>query len=139
MNNIEILLSIYPYYNDLIKIKKKNFEFRSWDIKFDSEYLVMWVYETRPTMAIKYKMTVKHPISELCTDQEYGLGNYKFIENIKRGMRAYEIVSFEELIKPIFLSDMRELGVNAPQGFAYIAKYPKLKHLLEKSVKFSYY
>lgn len=55
------------------------------------------------------------------------------------GMRAYEIVSFEELIKPIFLSDMRELGVNAPQGFAYIAKYPKLKHLLEKSVKFSYY
>ena len=133
--NKEILISIYPKYNELIKSRIKNFEFRPFKILDSTGQIVMWIYETRPTKAIKYKMIVKEPIQKLKPKQSYGLGNDKFQEIINNGKFAYEIISFEELVTPISLDYMRKLNIAAPQGYAYINRYPQLKQVLDTSDK----
>lgn len=129
----EILLSIYPKYNDSIRLGIKNYEFRSFNMKDDSGVITMWVYETFPTKSIKYKMLVKNPITKLLFNQNYGLGNDRFSELISQGKFAYEIVGFEELLFPITLEVMKKMNIPAPQGYLYIKNYPKLESILIKS------
>lgn len=130
MTNKEILLSIYPKYNNLIKNGIKNFEFRSFKLHSESGFIIMWVYETLPTKSIKYKMTVKNPISKLSENQIYGLGNDRFEKLINEGKVAYEIISFEEILTPITLEDLKKLQVSAPQNYLYTKNYTQLETLL---------
>ncbi|MEH7459332.1 hypothetical protein V7183_19580 [Bacillus sp. JJ1127] len=131
---MEILTSIYEKYCKRIKTTSKNFEFRNFEITSNSGYLIMWVYVPKPIKEIRYKMTVKNPIRELNDEVQYNEGNEKFIAIMENGRKfAYEIVGLEEIEKPIPLTFMKELGVNAPQNFAYINNFLTLKEELQKA------
>lgn len=126
-----ILISIYPRYMEKIINKQKNFEFRNFYLTSDP-YNIFWIYETIPTKALKYKLIVKNPITKLKKNQHYFLGDDKFEQLVQKGKYAYEIIHLEEILLPISLSNLKNLGVTAPQGYAYIKKYPSLVDILEK-------
>lgn len=132
---MDILISIYPKYCQLIERMEKNYEFRPFH--FASDKIVFWVYETKPTKQIKYKMTVDRPIIEPSESYPYLLGNTKFEDLISNGRSAYRILKLDKFREPISLEEMkREYGVNAPQNFIYLKKYPDLLlKLNEKSTK----
>lgn len=130
---MDIILSVYPKYNELIKQGVKNFEFRPFELESDTGVINMWVYETKPTMALKYLMVVKNPVSKLRTGSNYGLGNERFYDVISSGRVGYEIVKFYKLKDKLELQKMKKLGLNDPQNFAYLDKYPKVKEELKKN------
>lgn len=130
--NKNILISIYPKYIEKILTGEKNFEFRPFVLKTD--YCnIFWVYETSPVKSLKYKMTVKNPITKLKNNQSYFLGNQEFERLISDGKYAYEIIHIDELVLPINLNDLNEMGVTAPQGYAYLTKYPHLFNTLKNA------
>lgn len=92
----------------------------------------MWVYETSPVKALKYKMTVKNFITELNPPLKYNLGNNNFKDYISKGKFAYEILSLEELKFPISILEMKKMGITAPQNFSYINKYPEFQKILKR-------
>lgn len=128
----EILISIHSKYINLILEGKKNFEFRPFKLGDSSGKIIMWVYETSPVKALKYKMTVKNFITELNSPLKYNLGNNNFKDYISKGKFAYEILSLEELKFPISILEMKKMGVTAPQNFSYINKYPEFQKILKR-------
>lgn len=133
---MQILISIYPKYCELIKKKKKNYEFRSFSLNSEKE-MVFWIYETKPIKQIKYKMLVANPIKKASKNYPYFLGEEQFLEAIKKRKNAYQILGFEELEVPITLDEMiSEYSIKAPQNFIYLdGKLDLLKRLNEKSTK----
>lgn len=115
----------------MIKTQKKNFEFRSFNISSETGYLTFWIYETAPVKSLKYKMIVKNPTDKLEEGSEYFIGNERFYQLINGGKLGYEIIHFEELLKPIPLEQMRYFGVSAPQGFTYLKNHSALKKILD--------
>lgn len=136
MENKEILLSIYPNYIELIKTQKKNFEFRSFNIHSETNYLTFWIYVTAPIKSLKYKMIVKNPVNSLKSGMNYFMGNEHFYQLISDGKLGYEIIHFEELLSPISLEKMKYLGVSAPQGFTYIKNHSKLREILNSANRY---
>lgn len=130
---MDIVLSIYPTYNKLIKEGIKNFEFRPFELTSETGEINMWVYETKPTMAIKYLMVVRNPVSVLNESSVYGLGNDKFNEIISTGRVGYEIIKLYELVNKVPLSKMKLLGLCAPQNFLYLKNKPSLLKELKQS------
>lgn len=72
----------------------KNFEFRPFTIN-DNE-IVMWLYETKPTMLLNARMTVKNPVTQLPNGTHYGLGDDEFFKIINTDRVAYEVVDFKK-------------------------------------------
>lgn len=104
----------------------KNFEFRPFTIN-DNE-IVMWLYETKPTMLLNARMTVKNPVTQLPNGTHYGLGDDEFFKIINTDRVAYEVVDFKKIDDPISIKDLKtvyKLG-NAPQNFVYLSNYPTL-------------
>ncbi|HEP1803945.1 TPA: hypothetical protein VB840_001398 [Streptococcus suis] len=130
----ELVISIYPKYNNLIKKQIKNFEFRPFEIYSpDDNQIIFWVYETTPTKSIKYKMLVNNPITALSPSQQYGLGEEQFYSNITNGRFAYEIISFQELESPIDFLSLKSINFFPPQNFTYLENNLKLKKILSKT------
>lgn len=128
---MDLLISIYPKYCQLIKKMEKNYEFRPFHI--ESNELIFWVYETKPTKQLKYKMVVDSPIVEFNESFPYLLGKDRFEKLVASGRRAYRIIQLYELEEPISLVQMKkQYGVNAPQNFIYLENYRTLLNNLNK-------
>lgn len=138
--NKEILISIYPSYLRQIREGIKNFEFRPFKLDSGSEeFIYMWVYETRPIMAINTLLLVKNPIVDLekSITGNYGLGEQEFVKNVNNNRYAYEIIKVYNLKYPILLSDMKKLGIyNAPQNYLILNKYKQLFNRLSVEKEF---
>lgn len=130
-----ILISVYPKIMRLLESGIKNFEFRPFVINDDE--IVMWLYETKPTMMLIAKMTVKNPVSNLPLGSHYGLGDHEFFKIINTGRFAYEVIELKKIDDPISIKELKtiyNLG-NAPQNFVYLSNYPKLlKDLLNRNL-----
>ncbi|SPP27242.1 hypothetical protein [Brochothrix thermosphacta] len=129
---ISLLISIYPRHWAVIKNRKKNFEFRPWNISSEKT-IDLWVYETSPTKALKYKLIVAPAIIELSKTQHYFMSDELFYQYIDEGKYAYEIIGLEYLETPIELKELKKMGVTAPQNFAYLNKYNELQEKLKKA------
>lgn len=129
----ELVISIYPKYNNLIKKQIKNFEFRPFKINSPDNKIIFWIYETNPTKSIKYKMLVNNPITTLSSSQLYGLGEEQFYSNIINGRYAYEIISFHELESPIDFLTLKSTNFFPPQNFTYLDNNSQLKNILSQT------
>ena len=118
----KLLISIKPIYVELIKRKKKKYEFRKRKIKqVDNVY----VYETNPTKKItliikfgKYLEGSPKEIWEICRKHS-GIKKKEFFEYYKDKQKAYayEIIEVKEV--NIELSEITKRKF-PPQSFYYI-------------------
>lgn len=133
LNNSETLISICPKYIKRIIEKNKNYEFRPFKISNEDEKVIFWVYESKPTMCIKYKLIAKNPIVDMKDGSTYTDGQDEFDRIINKNRVAYEITEVYELVEPITLDELRcEHGLkNAPQNFLYLKNYPTLQEKLK--------
>ncbi len=130
-----ILVSIYPDYLNAIKKKKKNFEFRPFEIATNDDSIIMWLYETRPIMRINSFIETHNPVTDLNAShsKHYGLGDDRFYKNISNKRFAYEIKSLTLLNNGLSLRDLKKLGLyNAPQYYVDLSNYPSIYNELKK-------
>ena len=127
-----IYLSIKPEFTKKIETGEKNYEFRKYYPKQNIEFL--YVYETVPTCAIKYKIELGDIIEYPNKISKDGYGNSEFNNGLKKSKYAYEIKHVDILEKPISLSELRNVyGFVPPQAYAYDTKYPKLTEKINNS------
>lgn len=135
---IEILISIYPKYCKRIITNKKNYEFRPFKLHSEDNQIIFWVYESNPSMQVKYKLITNNPITDMSDGVMYTDGIDNFNQIVDRNRFAYQITEVYELATPISLKELRSdfCLYNAPQNFLYLDRN---KPLLDKlhSIKLS--
>jgi len=121
----QIIISLKPQFAELIESGIKTHEFRK-KVPLDKPNEI-WVYLTRPVAELAYIIKVNDYIEYPQKIKKIGRGNIDF-NNGKKTKYAYPIKNLYKLKKPIPLSELRKsFGFVAPQNFAYIEKYEKLK------------
>lgn len=129
-----IILSIYPKYNEMIFEKEKKFEFRNFVPKNYTSYF--WVYESKPTKALKYIMKVSRPIIFPDKINCLSYGVERFNNGIMDRKYAYEIESIYVLDKPLDLNFLSgNFNFTAPQAFTYLRNNNNLLEYLRTNVK----
>ena len=126
----EIIYSLKPIYANLILSKHKNHEFRT--IKPNNLPKRIWFYVSSPESKLMYLADVWEIIEHPNKIQVPGEGNQEF--NNSKNIRdfAYPILHFYRIKEPITLKDLKsKFGFSAPQSFAYLDKYKKLKNYLK--------
>ena len=129
-----IFLSIRPDALKRICTKEKNYEFRKYYPKQEIE--ILYVYETFPTCALKYRIELGNIIHYLNKIEKEGYGNFEFNQGLKEAKYAYEIKHVDLLEKPFPLSQLKEVyGFVPPQSYAYDTKYQELVKAICKRKK----
>lgn len=129
-----IILSIYPKYNELILSKEKKFEFRNFIPKNNISYF--WIYESKPTKALKYIMKVSRPIvfPNIINCSSYGVE--RFNSGTMDRKYAYLIESLYILEKPLELKFLNEnFNFTAPQAFTYLRNNKSLMEYLRTKIE----
>ena len=94
----------------------------------------MFVYETVPTCALKYIISIDKIIEYPNKIKEDGYGNDDFNNGLKKSKYAYHIAEVYRLLSPISLDDLKKLyGFAAPQSYAYDSRYEKLTDYLKNA------
>lgn len=129
-----IFLSIKPEFTKKIENGIKNYEFRKYIPKKPFE--ILYVYETVPTCALKYILTIDKIINYPDKIDEDGYGNDDFNNGLKKSKYAYHIASVEKIVNPVSLKKLKyDFGFVAPQSYAYDDRYQELIDYIEKLEK----
>lgn len=121
----EIFISLKPEFAELIKARKKTYEFRKYKPRRRVEKF--WIYVNQPVAELKYVAQIDPPIEYPGKIPENGIGNLEFNNGLKKSKYAYPIIHFDEIIKPISHEELEEkFGFVPPQSFAYADKYSKI-------------
>ncbi|OGC57642.1 hypothetical protein A3H26_02925 [candidate division WWE3 bacterium RIFCSPLOWO2_12_FULL_36_10] len=130
----EVLFSLKPKFAELIERKEKNYEFRKYTPK--TLPVKIWFYVTSPVSALLYIAEVSPVIKYPTKINPNGYGNEDFNDGFKKAEYAFPIVHLYKLPLPLSLDELREdFGFTAPQGFAYMSKYPTLYKHVTKRIK----
>jgi len=129
-----IYVSIKPKYLRLICLGEKSYEFRNYLPKQPIDTL--FVYETRPSGALKYIIKIEKIIEYPEKIPENGLGNHEFNCNKLQSKYAYQIKEVLRLEKPILLKELKEkYNFYPPQSYSYDQNNVKLTNYLKKAKK----
>jgi len=129
----EVIFSLKPKFANLIERGVKNHEFRKYTPKTLS--VRIWFYVTAPISTLLYVVEVAPVIKYPIKINPKGYGNEDFNNGLKKAAYAFPIIHLYKLNKPLKLNEMREkYGFTAPQGFAYMSRYPELYMHVVKSV-----
>ncbi|MEZ6255730.1 MAG: hypothetical protein R3B92_03100 [Patescibacteria group bacterium] len=121
----EVLFSLKPQFAELIEKKKKTHEFRKYQPKTAPTRL--WFYITSPVSELIYIADVKPVVQYPNRIPTIGYGNEDFNNGLKKSKFAFPITHLYKLKQPLTLKTLKDkYGFTAPQGFAYMRKYPKL-------------
>ena len=131
----EIFISLKPKFAELIRQRKKTYEFRKY--KPRQKINRFWIYVTQPIAALKYIAEVGELVEYPTKIPEDGVGNLEFNEGLKKSKYAFPILHLDELINPIHLQRLRgEFGFTPPQSFSYISRYESLvEYVTESSLR----
>lgn len=128
-----IILSIRPFYSELILKKEKLYEFRNFKAKNFTTYF--WVYESFPTKKLKYILKIKTPIvfPNVAEGSSYGVDRFNSgeMEN-KYAYEIEEIYMLENPLPMIFLKD--NFNFTPPQAYTYLQNNPSLKTYIQENV-----
>lgn len=128
-----VVLSIKPFYSNLILNKEKTYEFRNFKPKNFTSYF--WVYESTPSKFLKYIMKIKDPIIFPNKAQGLSYGVDRFNSGEMKNKYAYEIERIYLLKKPLSMKFLKEeLNFTPPQAYTYICNNPDLKKYIENNV-----
>ena len=128
----EIFISLKPKFAELIRQRKKTYEFRKYKPRHKINRL--WIYVTQPIATLKYIAEVGEIVNYPTKIPEDGAGNSEFNKGLKKSKYAFPILHLDELIEPIPLQRLRDkFGFTPPQSFAYISKYRSLAKHVKKS------
>ncbi len=121
----EVIFSLKPKFAELIKQKEKNHEFRKYTPKILP--IRIWFYVTAPVSALLFIADVGSIIKYPNKINPIGYGNKDFNDGLKKAEYAYPIKHLYKLKKPLKLNELKtQFEFTAPQGFAYMSKYPNL-------------
>ena len=121
----EICISLRPEMAELVRLRKKNHEFRRYKLPYEVRRL--WIYVTMPVSELKYIAEIGELVEYPTNIPEDGVGNTEFNKGLKKSKYAYPILHLDELVEPLNLQRLREeFGFSPPQRFVYTTKYQKL-------------
>ncbi|EKE00169.1 MAG: hypothetical protein ACD_22C00082G0012 [uncultured bacterium] len=121
----EVLFSLKPKFAELIEKRQKNHEFRKYTPKKQPTRL--WFYITAPISTLLYVADVNPVVHFPNKIPNEGYGNEDFNNGLKKAEFAFPITHLYKLKKPLTLNQLRSTDkFTAPQGFAYMSKYPRL-------------
>lgn len=123
------IFSIKPFYLEKILSKEKEYEFRNtYPKKFTNYY---WVYESSPTMALKYLMEVDYPIEYPNKIDKFTYGVDRFHSGEMHAKYAYKIKHLYKLKYPITREELiSKFDMIPPQSYTYLSNYSKLQEKL---------
>ncbi len=128
----EIFISLKPEFAELIRQRKKTYEFRKY--KPHHKINIFWIYVTQPIAALKYIAEIGELVEYPIKIPERGVGNIEFNKGLKKSKYAFPILHLDELTEPIHLQRLRtEFGFTPPQSFAYISRYESLVEHVRKT------
>lgn len=124
----EIIISLRPNFANLIENNIKNHEFRKKvPLKIPTK---IWIYITHPVAELTYIAEVHKYVEYPKQIGSNGYGNIEFNNGLK-SKYAYPIKRLYKFHNPIPLNELRTLyDFSAPQNFAYIEKYEKLREFV---------
>lgn len=128
----EVFISLRPEMAELIRQRKKTYEFRKYVPRREIEKF--WIYVSYPESALK-------SIAEVGWSIEYpnripgdSVGNAEFNSGLKKSKYAFPILHLDELIEPLGLQQLKEeFGFTLPQKFVYVDKYPRIVEYISSS------
>jgi len=121
----EVLFSLKPKFAELIEKKEKTHEFRKYAPKRLPTRL--WFYITAPVSTLVYVADVDPVVKFPNKIPNDGYGNDDFNNGLKKAEFAFPIRHLYKLKTPLNLAQLRlSYSFTAPQGFAYMSKYPNL-------------
>jgi len=121
----EVIFSLKPQFAELIEKKQKTHEFRKYTPKTLPSKL--WFYVTFPISILMYIADVAPVVEFPNKIPSDGYGNEDFNNGLKKSKYAFPIRHLYRIRKPITLKQLRDYyNFTAPQGFAYMSKYPNL-------------
>ncbi len=121
----EVLFSLKPKFAELIEKKEKTHEFRKYTPKRIPTRL--WLYVTAPVSTLMYVADVDPVVKFPHKIPNEGYGNENFNNGLKKSEFAFPIRHLYKLKTPLNLEQLRlNYSFTAPQGFAYMSKYPDL-------------
>lgn len=127
MHEETILISIHPRHVQNIVERKKDHEFRNYQLPTTE----LWIYTTKPEARIQYKIVTTPPKKQPEQIPPSGVGNQAFNQQ-KSTQYAHPIQEVYELHKPIPLDELREEHhVTPPQKYTYIRTHLSLQQTLQ--------
>lgn len=128
-----IILSIKPFYNELILNKEKHYEFRNFKPKNFTSYF--WVYESSPIKTLKYIMKIKDPIVFPNKAQGLSYGVDRFNSGEMKNKYAYEIEELYLLDNPLSMKFLKEnFNFTPPQAYTYLQNNVDLQKYIQKNI-----
>lgn len=126
---IDIVVSIYPKFTNLIRTGEKNYEFRKYVPKRGVNRL--WIYSSSPMCALEYLAEIDKIVEYPQQIAESGIGNDDFNNGLKKSRFAYHINHLYKLPFPLSLERLRnEFHFSAPQSYFYLDSNDELKKYL---------
>ncbi len=121
----EIFISLKPQFAELIRERRKTYEFRKY--KPTRHVNRIWIYVTSPTAALRYIAEVGEPVEYPNKIPENGVGNVEFNAGLKKSKFAFPILHLDELNEPITYKELRgRFNFTPPQSFTYADRYPSV-------------
>ncbi len=131
-----IILSIKPFYSELILNKEKHYEFRNFKPKNFSSYF--WVYESLPTKKLKYILKIKTPIVFPNTAKGLSYGVDRFNSGEMKNKYAYNIEEIYMLENPLSMNFLKDnFNFTPPQAYTYLQNNLSLKTYIQENVELS--
>lgn len=126
---IDIVVSIYPKFTDLIRTGEKNYEFRKYVPKRGVDRI--WIYSSSPVCALEYVAEIDKIVEYPQQIVEFGIGNVEFNDGLKKSRFAYHIKHLYKLDLPLPLGMLRsKFSFSAPQSYFYLDSNNELKKYL---------
>jgi hypothetical protein len=121
---------------DLIVKREKANEFRNIIPKKKISHL--WIYESSPTMELKYIVEVSEPIMFPDKIDVVGYGDDRFNQGEMNYKYCYKILHLYELNEFLSINFLRsKFSFYAPQSFTYLSKYEGLKNYVENKIGYT--
>lgn len=121
----EVLFSLKPQFAELIAKKDKTHEFRKYKPK--NLPVRLWFYVTSPISTLMYIADVDPVVQFPDKIPSRSYGNDDFNKGLKKSKFAFPVLHLYKIKKPLTLNQLRvSYNFTAPQGFAYMSKYPDL-------------
>lgn len=128
-----VILSIKPFYNELILKQEKNYEFRNFKPKNLSSYF--WVYESYPSKYLKYIMKISKPIEYPIIIKEKSYGVDRFNSGEMKCNYAYKIEELFEIEEPISMDVLKHrFGFTPPQAYTYLQRNMELQSFIRSHI-----
>ncbi len=131
MNNT-VIFSLKPKFTSLIESGKKNYEYRKYVPRNLPKEIIFYI--SAPVSKLIYIVETDKPIKYPDKVEPNGYGNDEFNKGLKESKYAFPIKHLYKLNNPLSLNLLRKkYSFSAPQSFAYLKTYEKLKEHVEST------